>query len=119
MPYVYRPSILLSTIFTETSSNIVFEHPGITPAASKGEATPPGDARKLWGAEEGVPLVAMLQEKTLQTATYAVQKSATQSMFYHQRPRGRVQSYRLQVDYTLGLARISLLFLQMWQERLK
>lgn len=83
MPYVYRPSILLSTIFTETSSNIVFEHPGITPAASKGEATPPGDARKLWGAEEGVPLVAMLQEKTLQTATYAVQKSATQSMFYH------------------------------------
>ncbi len=32
------------------------------------------EERKQWGAGEGAPLVAMLQEKTLQTATYAQSK---------------------------------------------
>ncbi len=31
-------------------------------------------ARKQWANDEGQPLIAMLQEKTLQTATYAVNK---------------------------------------------
>ena len=35
----------------------------------------PGDGgRKQWSNEQGQPLVAILQEKTLQTATYAVNK---------------------------------------------
>ena len=54
----------------------MFEHPAGVGEAAVGEA----DDRKQWGAEgEGASLVAMLQEKTLQTATYAVQKGATQS----------------------------------------
>ena len=30
--------------------------------------------RKQWGNEQGQPLVAILQERTLQTATYAINK---------------------------------------------
>jgi hypothetical protein len=57
----------------------VFEHPGVG-EPTQSEATPHSDARKQWGGGDGASLVAMLQEKTLQTATYAVQRGTTQSM---------------------------------------
>ena len=41
----------------------------------------PTDIRKQWGKGEGVSLVAMLQDKTLQGATYAVQSGGTQSKY--------------------------------------
>ena len=75
------PAASISCISTspETSSNIVFERPGVG-----GEPAPPSDARKQWTGGDGASLVAMLQEKTLQTATYGVQKGATQSKcWYH------------------------------------
>lgn len=46
-------------MFVDTT-NVVFEEGGA--------------ARKQWANEGGQPLVAMLQEKTIQTATYAVDK---------------------------------------------
>lgn len=49
----------------ETTSGIVFE---------EGKPVPVDLGRKQWGNEEGSPLIAMLQEKTLQTGTYAVNK---------------------------------------------
>lgn len=75
-----------------TSSAIVFEHgPKEELKTSPQEkpttpAEPPASAaavaeggakkeRKQWGAGEGVPLAAMLQEKTLQMATYAATQS--------------------------------------------
>lgn len=87
----------MSTHITETTSGIVFERP--VPSAGPPEdrpVAPPApptsaddgktedtsiEARKHWGGGEGAaPLVAMLQEKTLQTATYAVPNATTQSM---------------------------------------
>ena len=56
-----------------------------TPTADGTEATPTAGSeeggRKHWGGGEGAaPLVAMLQEKTLQTATYSV-PNTTQSEY--------------------------------------
>ncbi len=43
---------------------------------------PVDGARKQWANEEGQPLIAILQEKTLQTATYAVNKDELSESIY-------------------------------------
>lgn len=63
--------LILFYFCAETTSNIVFEHPESKP----GDKMPEAEARKHWEEKEGIPLVAMLQEKTLQTATYAVKNN--------------------------------------------
>lgn len=59
------------------SSSIVFERPGepnttTTEESEEGASVPVDSPRRLWDKKEGQPLAAMLQNKTLQTATYAV-----------------------------------------------
>lgn len=72
---VHRVIHIAIYLITETSSNIVFERHSSSTVSSEGHA--PVEVRKKWGEGEGIPLVAMLQEKTLQTGNYAV--NSTQS----------------------------------------
>ncbi len=81
----------------ETSSNIVFErpnpssvierpdlftvieHPNVSegPTGKNGKSEKPqDDPRKQWSKGGGSSLVAMLQEKTLQTGTFAVKNGS-------------------------------------------
>ena len=62
---IYQAVLYCTFSTTETTSGIVFED---------GKPVPVDPGRKQWGNEEGSPLIAMLQEKTLQTGTYAVNK---------------------------------------------
>ena len=84
--------------FTVTSSAIVFERganeepkavsqedsstpadPSADPSAAAGGGGGAKKERKQWGVGEGAPLVAMLQEKTLRTATYAATTQSEQT----------------------------------------
>ena len=62
----------------------MFERPSPSDMSSAGDV--PVEVRRKWGEGEGIPLAAMLQEKTLQTGTYAVNN--TQSMCYVESARG-------------------------------
>ena len=60
---LFRSPILCSGLVSETSSSVVFE--------KMAAAEPAEGVRRQWG-EEGVSVVALLQERQLQTATYAI-----------------------------------------------
>ena len=66
-------------LITESATRVVFERPETSskkppaPVQPARPVMPPiNEGRKQWGEVAGTPLVAMLQEKELQTATYAV-----------------------------------------------
>ena len=60
----------------DASTGIVFEKGSIV----KGKEEKGEEGRRKWGEEGGVPLAAMLHQKELQNATYAVGKGEGRCM---------------------------------------